>query len=330
MTDAKTIERLKTWPRTPLANLPTPLVRSTRLAEHLGVDALYLKMDAETGFALGGNKVRKLEFELAPRRLEGVTCLITAGGPQSNHCRVTSAAAARFGLECILVTQGPEPTHPSGNALLHRLFGAEIVTVADRNDRTSTMDEVAARVNAEGGHAMIVPIGASTGLGSLGYALAALELTEQLDMLEDGCTRTHLFVSASSCGTLAGLLCGLALLERTDVSLYGVSADATAAELRSTSLELARASAELLGAEVDLDRIPLGTIDDQVGEGYGIPTESSDEATSDFGSLEGIVLDPTYTAKAAAGMIDWIRSNDVAPDERVVFLHTGGHPGLLA
>jgi 1-aminocyclopropane-1-carboxylate deaminase/D-cysteine desulfhydrase-like pyridoxal-dependent ACC family enzyme len=324
------MERLKSWPRIRLANLPTPLVRTGRLAKHLEVEALYVKMDAETGFALGGNKVRKLEFELAPHRLEGVTCLITAGGPQSNHCRVTAAAAARLGLGCTLVTQGPAPTHPSGNALLHRLFGAEIVTVEDRNDRTPTMDLVAAQVNADGGRAMVVPIGASTGLGSLGYALAAIELTDQLDALDDGCTRTHLFVSASSCGTLAGLLLGLAMLQRTDVSLFGVSADASSAELRATSLELSRAGADLLEAEVDLGSIALTTIDDQIGDGYGIPTAQSDGATAVFGSLEGMVLDPTYTAKAAAGMIDWIRSHDVTADERVVFLHTGGHPGLLA
>lgn len=330
MNDRETIERLRSWPRLPLANLPTPLVRSTRLAEHLGTRALYLKMDAETGFALGGNKVRKLEFELEQGRLEGVTCLITAGGPQSNHCRVTAAAAARLGLGCILVTQGPAPTHPTGNALLHRLFGAEIVVVEDRNDRSPMMVEVAERVDAAGGHARIVPIGASTGLGSLGYALAAMELAEQIDALDDGCVRTHLFLSSSSCGTLAGLLFGFALLERSDVGLYGVSADAPATELRATSLELARASAELLGAEVDLEAISLTAIDDQVGDGYGIPTARSDQATADFGSFEGIVLDPTYTAKAAAGMIEWVRTHHVASDERVVFLHTGGHPGLLA
>jgi 1-aminocyclopropane-1-carboxylate deaminase/D-cysteine desulfhydrase-like pyridoxal-dependent ACC family enzyme len=330
MTAPEAIERLRSWPRLPLANLPTPLVRSTRLAVHLAVGALYLKMDAETGFALGGNKVRKLEFELAPDRLSGVTCLITAGGPQSNHCRVTAAAAARLGLDCILVTQGPAPTDPSGNALLHRLFGAEIVTVEDRNDRSPTMVTVAERVNAGGGTSRIVPIGASTGLGSLGYALAALELAEQIDALNDGCVRTHLFLSSSSCGTLAGLLCGLALLGRSDISLYGVSADASAAELRATSLELARASADLLEAEVDLEAISLTAIDDQVGDGYGIPTAASDQATADFGALEGVVLDPTYTAKAAAGMIDWVRGHHVSADERVVFLHTGGHPGLLA
>lgn len=327
-TDA--LERLAAWPRRRLADLPTPLRTAERLAEHLGVANVYVKMDAETGFALGGNKVRKLELELAPERLEGVTHLVTAGGPQSNHCRVTAAAAARLGLGCVLVTQGPEPAEPKGNALLHRLFGAEMVTVPARERRTPAMDEVAARIAADGGRALVVPIGASTGLGSLGYALAAVELAGQLDTLDDGCIRTRLFTSASSCGTLAGLLLGLALLGRDDVHLVGVSADATAGELRETTLELAEEGARLLAAEVDLSGVPLTTVDDQVGQGYGIPTPASRDALRTFGRLEGIVLDPTYTAKAAAGMMAWVAERGTAPDERAIFLHTGGAPGLFA
>ena len=296
----------------------------------MGIGSLYVKMDAETGFALGGNKVRKLELELAPERVAGVTSLITAGGPQSNHCRVTAAYAARHGMRCVLVTQGPEPEHPTGNALLHRLFGAEIVTVSDRADRAPTMERIAERITAEGGRPLVVPIGASTGLGSLGYALAAVELTEQLSIVRDGRDETLLFVSASSCGTLAGLLLGLTLLGRADVRLFGVSADATRQALRSTTLELASEGARLLGTDVDLGIVPLELIDDQVGEGYGVPTAASTEALNMFASLEGIVLDPTYTAKAAAGMLQWVGDHGVGPSQRVVFLHTGGHPGLLA
>lgn len=324
------LDRLRAWPRLRLARLPTPLIRAERLAARTELAHVYVKMDAETGFALGGNKVRKLELELEPERLRGVTHLVTAGGPQSNHCRVTAACGARLGLRCILVTQGPEPERPTGNALLHRLFGAEIVTVADRGDRSPKMEEIAGRIAAEGGRPLVVPIGASTGLGSLGYALAALELTEQLDRLDDGCTGTLLFSSSSSCGTLAGLLIGLNLLGRTDVSLVGVSADATAGELASTTMELAGEGARLLAADADLGSVPLTTLDDQVGDGYGIPTPASEAALRDFARLEGIVLDPTYTAKAAAGMLTWVRANDVAPDLRLVFLHTGGAPGLLA
>ena len=333
---ADAIALLRAWPRTRLANLPTPLLRAGRLAERIGIGNAYVKMDAETGFALGGNKVRKLEFELAPSRLEGITCLITAGGPQSNHCRVTAAAAARLGLDCVLVLNGPEPATPSGNALLHRLFGASVVTVEDRSDRVPRMDRESERISVNGGRALILPIGASTGLGSLGYALCALELLEQLDSCDDGCVETVLFVSSSSCGTLGGLVLGLALAGRTDVHLVGVSADASAEELRRTSLTLAAEGASLLGlgATSDVARsieaVPLDTDDAQVGAGYGMRTPAADAATEDFARLEGIVLDPTYSSKAAAGMIQRIENTGLGDDQRAVFLHTGGAPGLLA
>jgi len=330
MKDEDALAVLDGWARTPLANLPTPLVRAERLARHLGTSDLYVKMDADTGFALGGNKVRKLEFELSDARIDGVTCLITAGGAQSNHCRVTAAFAARRGLRCILVTQGPEPEHPRGNALLHRLFGAEFEIVEKREDRAPALIAVAERLQAEGERPMIIPIGASTGIGCLGYARAAVELAAQLDALDDGCSGTLLFSSTSSCGTLAGLLLGLSLMDRRDIALYGVSADASAEELHDTTLTIAAAGAELLGSDVDLERVPFTNVDDQVGEGYGIPTEASREATALLGRLEGIVLDPTYTSKAGAGMLHHIRQHPVPPHTRVVFLHTGGAPGLLA
>ncbi len=330
MSGADALGRLRSMARLRLAHLPTPLLRADRLAARLGVEHAYVKMDAETGFALGGNKVRKLELVLAPPRLAGVTHVLTAGGPQSNHCRVTAAAAARLGLGCVLVLNGPEPEPPTGNALLHRLFGADIVTVTDREERTPTLEHEAQRIREAGGSPLVVPIGASDGLGSLGYALAALEICGQLDPLDDGAAETHLFLSSSSCGTLGGLLLGLALLERTDVRLHGVSADATAEELRARALQLAAEGAALLDAEVDLDRVPLETNDGQVGDGYGIPTRASHAATDDFARLEGIVLDPTYSSKAAAGMIEWIERHGVDAGARVVFLHTGGAPGLLA
>ncbi len=307
-------------------------------------------MDAETGFALGGNKVRKLEYELAPHRLDGVTHLITAGGPQSNHCRVTAAAAARLGLGCVLVTQAPEPDVPTGNALLHRLFGAEIVTVEERDQRAPGMETAAARIRATGGQPLVVPIGASTGLGCLGYARAACELTRQLDELADGCPKTTLFLSSSSGGTLAGLVLGLALLGRDDVHLVAVSADAPADELRDTALSLAAEGLDLLGSgrprdrgsgagpvpedvaltAIDLDAIDLHVDDGQVGDGYGVPTRASTRALERFARSEGVVLDPTYTAKAAAGLVAHLESEGVPDSTRVVFLHTGGAPGLLA
>ncbi len=324
------LQRVLDWPRTRLANLPTPLVPAPRLAAELGHPHVLVKMDAETGFALGGNKVRKLEYELEPLRITGITCLITAGGPQSNHCRITAAFAARHGLRSILVVQEPVPEHPTGNARLHRLFGAEIRTVRRREDRVDGMQRAAAQVEREGGRPLIVPIGASTPLGSLGYVRAAHELLEQLDALGPAPARTWVFLSASSCGTLAGLVLGFGLRGRTDLVAVGVSADAAGPELRSTTIEIARGAANLIGLDPDFALPPFEVVDDEVGEGYGVPTDASRAATDLFARREGIVLDPTYTAKAAAGMVHWIRERAVGPEERVVFLHTGGHPGLLA
>jgi 1-aminocyclopropane-1-carboxylate deaminase/D-cysteine desulfhydrase-like pyridoxal-dependent ACC family enzyme len=192
------------------------------------------------------------------------------------------------------------------------------------------MVEAAAEVDGGGGTALIVPIGASTGLGSLGYATAALELVAQLDGLDRKASTTRVFVPSSSCGTLAGLVLGLALLGRDDVRLVAVSADADAEEIQSRALQIAAEGADLLQASVPLADVDVLALDGQVGQGYGIPTDASHEATRLFATLEGLVLDPTYTAKAAAGMIDWIREHGASPDERIVFLHTGGHPGLLA
>jgi 1-aminocyclopropane-1-carboxylate deaminase/D-cysteine desulfhydrase-like pyridoxal-dependent ACC family enzyme len=305
-------------------------VAASNLAGTLGLDGdrVYVKMDAETGFALGGNKVRKLEFELAPDRLAGVTHLITTGGPQSNHCRVTAGAAAHLGLRSVLVVNGQDDPDPRGNARLHRLFGADIRVVSSREDRAPAMDAAAADIARLGGKALIVPLGASTPRGTLGYALGAVELASQMDALP-AADRTWLFVSASSCGTLAGLLLGLSLLERTGVTLVGVSADVSADEMRREAVRLATAGAALLGWEDAVSDEGLHCDDTQVGEGYGIATPEAQEAIAMFGRSQGIVLDPVYTGKAAAGMVDWIRSERVGRGDRVVFLHTGGHPALL-
>lgn len=325
------LDRLRAWPRLPLASLPTRLVPVPGLMRALGPACpdLLVKMDAETGFGLGGNKVRKLEFQLAPEHLAGVTHLITTGGPQSNHCRITAAVAAHLGLGCVLVLNGEVPRDPRGNALLQRLFGAEIRMVPSREDRAPTMERVAAEIAEGGGAARVVPLGASTGLGSLGYALGALEVADQLATLPP-VAHTWIFVSASSCGTLAGLLLGLSLLDRRDVRLVGVSADVSAHDMRAEALRLGGDGAALLGWGGPLLDGTLSCDDTQVGAGYGIPTPEAEEALRLFGRAAGMVLDPVYTAKAAAGLLHWIREGRVPPGDRAVFLHTGGHPVLLA
>ena len=328
--DPKAIRRLDDRPTVGLANLPTPLIRLPRLGHVLGTERLWVKMDAETGFALGGNKVRKLEYILAPSELKEVTCLITSGGPQSNHCRVTAAFAARKGLRCVLVTNSGPDGEPSGNALLQRLFGAEVVIVEDRIERAPKMTTVADKLRVAGEEPLVIPIGASTPLGSLGYAQAAIELCDQLDRLDDGCSETLVFSASSSGGTLAGMILGLTLLDRTDVHLTGVSADATAQHLDTACRDLAEmAAVTILETQIDPSVVPFKSVDDQVGEGYGIPTTASMEATELFGKYAGIVLDPTYTSKAAASLIAHLRSHPLKHHQRAVFLHTGGAPGLL-
>lgn len=329
--NSEALARLDAWPRQPLADLPTRLLGVDNLTRSLGEPCprVYVKMDADTGLGLGGNKARKLEHEMAPDRIADVTHVITTGGPQSNHCRMTAAAAAFLGRKCVLVINGTLEGPPRGNALLQRLFGAQIRTVASRPDRAPAMEEAAREIAAAGGKALVVPLGASTPLGSLGYARAAVELDAQLAQLPTA-PHTWVFLSSSSCGTLAGLLLGFSLLERQDVRLVAVSADTPADEMRRDAVRLATEAGALLGWKGRLLADAMSCDDTQVGEGYGIPTPASDEATRVFATTAGMVVDPFYTAKAAAGMLAWIRSGRVPAEDRVVFIHTGGHPAVLA
>ena len=333
MTSDELFALLEAHPRTHLVLGRTPLVTAPRLRGALGPETpeLYLKLDEETGFGLGGNKVRKLEHELGPTRVDGVTHLITAGGPQSNHCRVTAAAAARLGLGCQLVINGEVPDPPTGHALLSEVLGAKIRTVATRSERNPAMEDDAVRIARAGGQALVVPLGASTSLGALGYVRAAVEIHEQLPMTRD--RDVHLFLASSSGGTLAGLMAGFALLDRPDMHLVAVSADTPADELLATASDLAVGALARLGQhERELESIlaRVDVADDQVGDGYGIPTDASEEASDLFARSEGILVDPVYTAKAAAGMVAAVREGRFPAGDRIVFLHTGGHPALFA
>lgn len=359
------LARLARIGRTRLANTPTPLLAAPALSARLGrgVD-ISVKADAWTGLGLGGNKVRKVEYELDPARLAGVSHLVTAGGPHSNHCRVTAAAAAHLGLGCSLVING-EPEDPArGNPRLHRLLGARIVTVADAADRTRGMAEEARRVDEEGGRALVIPIGASTARGALGYVHSLVEIHDQYrESQGSGAAVPWIFVSSSSGGTLAGLIVGCAVLGWR-ARLVGVSPDEPARTIRRKALEIAAAAAELLdgaanagtcgggagtrdggagtrgggagrrgafdlAARVDDIGRSVVTTSDFVGPGYGHATPDGDEAIDLFGRLAGVILDPVYTGKTAAAMIAWIRKGRVAKGAHAILLHTGGHPALF-
>ncbi len=337
-----------TWldgiPRTRLASLPTPLLAAPSLAARLGAEMpIFVKADDRTGLGLGGNKVRKLEYELAPGRMRGATHLVTAGGPHSNHCRVVAAAAAQLGLQCALVINGEPEDAGRGNAHLHRLLGARIVTVPDRENRDPAMEEEARRIAATGGRALVVPVGASTPRGALGYVRAAAEMHRQLHSPAPA----WIFVCTSSGGTLAGLILGCAMLD-WPARLVGVSPDEPADVVRDKAVGLA---ADAVGLALDAARLALdaarlpnrrgladrvrslsetvATTDEFVGAGYGAATQEGDEATRIFGAHAGVILDPVYTAKAAAAMIAWIARGRIPPTDQVVFVHTGGHPALF-
>jgi 1-aminocyclopropane-1-carboxylate deaminase/D-cysteine desulfhydrase-like pyridoxal-dependent ACC family enzyme len=329
---ARALQTLTAIARQQFGFYPTPLEELGRLRVELGARAprLLVKRDDYTGFALGGNKVRKLEYELAPERVRDADVIVTSGGIGSNHARVTAAAAARLGVRCVLVLNGTPQTPPRGNALLQRLFGAEIIQVGSREERTTRVAEVAQQLREDGQNVVVVPLGASTPQGALGYVRAADELCEQLRTVQLDAGHLWIFVSASSAGTLAGLILGLQLADLEHVRLVGVSPDDSADQIRNTARTIAEGSAGIIGYSLTLpENSPIIT-DDYVGPGYGIPTKQSDEAITLFAQTEGIVLDPVYSAKTAAALIDWTRRGNFSPHDTVIFWHTGGWPAIFA
>jgi D-cysteine desulfhydrase family pyridoxal phosphate-dependent enzyme len=319
-------ERLARLPSLPFVTAPTPVEAMPGLARMLGGGlSLFIKRDDAIPFGFGGNKVRKLALVAARAVADGADTLITAGGVQSNHARATAAAAARLGLRAVLVANGKAPEPLTANALLDRLLGAEVVYVPSRDDRTPMMEQVAERMRGEGRRPYTIPIGASTPLGALGFVLAMAELVDQMGAPD---VIVH---STSSGGTQAGLVAGCRLLE-LPTRVLGISADDGAASLQSQVSAIISGIAELL----DLDPVSLarGTaieVDDRfVGDGYGIPTSESREALELAARTEAIFLDPTYTAKAMAGLITYVRQQKFKENQTVVFWHTGGQVGLFA
>jgi L-cysteate sulfo-lyase len=325
--DLQALSALRGVPSVALAHYPTPIEHAGRLRAALGGGPrLLIKRDDAIAFGFGGNKVRKIEMVAARARAEGADLLITTGGVQSNHCRVTAAAAAKLGMRCVIVANGTPPERLSGNALLDSMFGAEVRYVATREDRAPAMDAAAAESRARGSHPFVIPLGASTPLGALGFARAADELVSQLPEPPD-----FIFHSTSSGGTQAGLLAGCAM-HRLDTRVIGISADESVAGIQATVNGIIEGMGEWLG----LDGKALASscmieADDRfVGDGYGLPTERSREAQALLAATEALVVDHTYTAKALAGMIGWIREGRVPPDATALFWHTGGQVGVFA
>ena len=305
------------------AHLPTPIEALTRLSEALGGPRLLIKRDDQTGLAFGGNKTRKLEFLVAEARDLGAKSLVSGGALQSNHCRQTAAAAARFGFKCILVLTGEKPPLPSGNLLLDELFGAEIVCVAERKDRDRILQETFDRAAKEGLKPYLVPYGGSNATGALGYAFAIKELMEQ-DLQAE-----WIVFATSSGGTQAGLLVGQRLFGYKG-KLLGISIDESEHWLKEHVSELASLASEKLEERIEFTPNEVLANANYCSAGYGVLTEPEREAIRLFATCEGLLLDPVYTGRAAAGMIDLIRKGFFKTDETVLFLHTGGQPTLFA
>lgn len=312
--------------RVQLAHLPTPVQRLPRLSQYLGGPELWIKRDDLTGLALGGNKTRKLEFLLADALTQGCDHLITTGAAQSNHCCQTAAAAARYGLGCSLVLRGLPPAHHTGNLLLNDLLGAHLYWAGDRH-RPDVMAEVAEELRAMGRKPYLIPLGGSNVMGATGYVLAMEELTAQLTAAH--LNADFLVFPSSSGGTHAGIVLGAAV-HNFRGQLLGISIDIPAEELQTHVAALATATATHLG----LGQLPLaGRVqvnDDYLGEGYGIVGDPEREAIRLLAQLEGILLDPVYTGRAMAGLIDLIRWGAFTRGQTILFWHTGGTPALFA
>jgi D-cysteine desulfhydrase len=324
--------------RLPLAVLPTPLEPADRLGAAVGMvpGALWVKRDDTTGLGGGGNKARKLEYLCADAVARGADTLVTGGGPQSNHARMTAAAANRLGLRCTLVMAGPRPDPAVGNVLLVELLGPDVVWTDAREGPMdyyaieAAIDEACGRLTEQGRRPYRMPIGGASPVGALGYVRAAAELQEQaVAAFGDaagaaaGAGPEVVVVADGSGGTHAGLAAGLGDLDL----VLGVDVGA-----RPDLDDVVPAKAEEVARLAGLDG-PRGTVrvdHDQVGGGYGAATDGCREAVLLAARQEGLVLDPVYTGKAMAGLIAARADGRIGPATRTVFVHTGGMPALFA
>ena len=322
---------LARFPRVRLGHMHTPLEAMPNLTKLLGGPNLYIKRDDCTGLASGGNKTRKLEFLMADAIAKGADTVITQGAVQSNHARQTAAAAAKLGMKCeILLENRTGSNSPdycgSGNVLLDHILGAPTRSYAGGTDMNAAMEKVAEEVRAKGGKPYIIVGGGSNAIGALGYVNCAIELATQANDM--GLHIDHLVHATGSAGTQAGLVAGLEGC-RSHIPVLGIGVRAARPQQEESVYKLACATADLLGmpGSVARDRVVANT--DYVGPGYGKPTDAMIEAINLMARHEGILLDPVYSGKGMAGLIDLVRKGHFKKSENVVFLHTGGSVGLF-
>lgn len=320
------------FPRVQLIPHHTPLEPLERLAAHLGGPAIYVKRDDLTGQGGGGNKVRKLEYLVADAIEQGADTLVTIGGVQSNHVRQTAASAAKIGLDCVAILEDAvDRKHPeylfSGNVLLDRMFGAEIHRLERDEPIDEAIERIIAAIRHRGNKPYFIPVGGSTALGALGYVTAAGELSRQLD--EKEIENATVLLPTGSAGTHAGIIAGLVELGRFE-RVIGIAVSANRAAKENLVQKLVGETMELLSSDRTVDPSRIRVEDSYVGPGYGLPTLAMEDAVRLSARFEGLLLDPVYTGKAMAGLIDLVARGELTAEDNVIFLHTGGSPALFA
>src|SRR6185295_19048065 len=323
--------QLARFPRRRYTPSFTPLERAPNLSALLGGPEIWIKRDDLLGLAAGGNKTRKLEFLVADALAHGCDTLITVGAPQSNHCRLTLAAANKEGLKCRLVLEqrvpGSYDARASGNNFLYNLLGVETVKVVNAgDDLNAAMQKIAGELEAQGRKGYVIPGGASNALGALGYVACAHEIAAQ--SFELGVSFDAIVVASGSCGTHSGLLVG-ARHVNFDAPITGINVRRPRAEQESNLLKLAQETAKLIDIEAPKAK-EVTALDEWVGPGYSLPTQEMVEAVRMTARTESLLLDPVYSGKAMAGLIGLTRRRHFKRGERVLFIHAGGSPALYA
>ena len=322
--------KLSKFPRLRITHAPTPLEPMQRLSMLLGGPTLWIKRDDCTGLATGGNKTRKLEYLMADALAQRADTVITQGATQSNHARQTAAIACKLGLACHIILEDrtgytSDDYKRSGNVFLDHLFGAQVSEVPGGSAMDAAMAQLADRLRADGKRPYIIPGGGSNPIGALGYVTCALELIDQANNL--GLDIDHLVHATGSAGTQAGLVAGLEGA-RSGIPVLGIGVRAARQPQEERVFALAQQTAELLGVPGALRREAVVANCDYVGPGYGLPTPGMVEAVTLLARTEGILLDPVYSGKGMAGLLDLIRQGHFKAGQNIVFLHTGGAVGL--
>ena len=323
---------LAKFPRIRCGHFPTPLEPMENLTKHLGGPQLWIKRDDCTGLSTGGNKTRKLEFLMADAIAEKADTVITQGATQSNHARQTAAIAAKLGMACHILLEDrtgypDEAYNLNGNVLLDHLHGASVSKRPGGADMQKEMEVVAADLKKQGKRPYVIPGGGSNPVGALGYVNAALELLAQATDM--GLRIDHVVHATGSAGTQAGLVAGLAMLN-SQIPVLGIGVRAPKDRQEASVFALAEKTCAYVGIPGAVKREHVVANCDYVGQGYGIPTEGMVEALKLVANKEGILLDPVYSGKGMAGLIDLIEKGHFKKTDNVVFLHTGGSVGLFA